>query len=366
MDKDLHSIEAKGINVTLDLRVGHIRDFVVERDGRVVHLLHTAPWIGEESTQRDESIPLSLRRLSGDFFCAPFSTSDIEPGPNHGATANQRWHHAGTERADGEVTARYELSSEVMGARVEKTFTLRDDHPFLYETHTFTGGRGAVPIANHAMVQFPTTGSLSFSPKLRAVLPQTAPEPDPRLGRSILSYPAESSDIRHIPSVNGEVDLSRFPIGDRHEDIVLLVEDPKNPLGWAAALQHEKNALFLSLKDPREFPVTVLWYSNGGRFYPPWSSRHVGVMGIEEARSYLLYGHRASIEPNPLSSSGTPTALALAPDGKVSVHNVIGGIPVPADGLSVSQISAADGGLSIRLGKGEDLRVLFDAAFLGR
>ena len=61
----------------------------------------------------------------------------------------------------------------------------------------------------------------------------------------------------------------------------------------------------------------MLWFSNGGRDYPPWNGRHVGVLGIEEGRSYAAYGHAASAADNPLTrpasrprSSSTPRALS--------------------------------------------------------
>ena len=183
MTSDFSTVEAQGIKVTLDLRVGHIRALVIETDGRTLEPLHTAPWVDDPAITADESIPPNLRYLSGDFFCAPFGASDVEPAPPHGWTANSRWQPLGTTTGSDGVTARYRLEKKVMGATVEKTFTLRDGHPFLYETHTFIGGAGALPVANHAIVRFPTVGRLSFSAKAFAETPATAPEPDPLRGR---------------------------------------------------------------------------------------------------------------------------------------------------------------------------------------
>ena len=89
--------------------------------------------------------------------------------------------------------------------------------------------------------------------------------------------------------------------------------------------------------------MTFLWFSNGGRDYAPWNGRHVGVLGIEEGRSNTSPGHSVSIAPNPLSEAGTPTALALRPDGEVSVHNVIGAVPLPASGSPVAAVERQDG-----------------------
>ena len=123
----------------------------------------------------------------------------------------------------------------------------------------------------------------------------------------------------------------------------MMVEDPANRLGWLAASRPASRDAMLSLKDPREYPVTFLWFSNGGRDYPPWNGRHVGVLGIEEGCSNTSPGHSVSIAPNPLSDAGTPTALTLRPDGQVSVHNVIGAVPLPPSGSPIMAVEGQDG-----------------------
>jgi len=360
---DFHSIEARGIAVTLDLRAGHVRRLTITRGGRTITPLHSAPWVDDPVIINDESIPANLRYLSGDFFCAPFGASDVDPAPPHGWTANSHWSHFDTTPFPGGVTARYRLDKPVMGAAVEKHFTLRDGHPFLYETHVFTGGKGALPVANHAMTRFPGGGQLSFSRKAHVETPPTAPEPDPALGRSRLAYPARSATAVLPLAAGGSVDISRYPFADRHEDLVLLVEDQANPLGWIAAQRPDSRDMFVSLKRPTEYPVTVLWFSNGGRDYAPWNSRHIGVLGMEEGRTSLL-GHRGSIEPNSLSDAGTPTALTLRPAGSVALHNVVGGLPFDPAAGAVANIAVGGEGLVIDFAHGPSLNVPFDTAFL--
>ena len=94
MNERFHSIEAAGIRLTMDLEVGHIRRLEIERDGRIIKPLHSAPWIDEADIAGDEDIAAGLRFLSGDFFCAPFTASDIEEAPGHGWPANSRWNVA--------------------------------------------------------------------------------------------------------------------------------------------------------------------------------------------------------------------------------------------------------------------------------
>jgi len=364
---DFHTIEAKGIRVTLDLRAGHVRELVIERDGRTITPLHTAPWVDDHAIIDNETIPANLRFLSGDFFCAPFGTSDVDPAPQHGWTGNSRWQHVETTALPDGVSARYRLERKVLGATVEKTFTLRNGHPFLYETHAFIGGSGAIPVANHAMTRFPAGGRLSFSKKSRAETPDGAPEPDPKLGRSRLAYPARSNDPRHLPMADGSIaDITRYPLAERHEEFVTLVEDKANRFGWLAALRPDSRDMFLTLKNPADYPVTFLWFSNGGRDYAPWNSRHIGVLGMEEGRAYMGHGHKASIAPNPLSESGARTALVLVPDGRAEVRNAIGGLPVANGGDPAAEIVPGSGLLSIRLESGGSIDVPFDTGFLSR
>jgi hypothetical protein len=366
MAEPFHVLEAKGVRVVVDLRVGHVRAFSLEHGGRTLTPLHTAPWVDDPSVTQDQSLPGNLRFLSGDFFCAPFATSDVEPAPLHGWPANSPWRLLETLRHVDGVTGRYELERNVMGARLVKEFTLRDRHPFLYQRHVFIDGTGAVPVANHAMTRFAAGGTLSFSPKAYAATPDRAQETDPARGRSRLAYPARFTDLTRAPTVDGTTaDLTRYPFADRHEDFVMLVEAPGGSLGWAAAARPDRGDLFLSLKHPGTYPVTFLWFSNGGRDYAPWNGRHVGVLGVEEGRSLPATGHRASIEPNDMTRAGIPTALALVPRGEAEVRNVIGGLAIPQGWARVADIVTGPGRVEVVAPDGARLSAPFDDGFLG-
>ena len=128
-------------------------------------------------------------------------------------------------------------------------------------------------------------------------------------------------------------------------------------------MRSDAGDIMLSLKNPADFPVTFLWFSNGGRFYPPWNGRHLGVLGIEEGRAYSSAGHAASIAPNPLSEAGIPTSLGLAADTTVSVRHVIGGLPLPAGWSRVVTIGAERDRLVVS-GDGGKFEVPFDTGFL--
>jgi hypothetical protein len=165
MAERFHTIAAGGVTLTLDLLVGHIRALEFEAGGKILRPLHTAPWVDDPAVAADPEIPPNLKYLSGDFFCAPFSRSDVVPGmPSHGWPGNSPWTLVEEARASGAVTARFQLDVPVMGARLTKELTLRDGHPFVYQKHVFTGGSGAISAASHAMTRFANGGTLSFSP----------------------------------------------------------------------------------------------------------------------------------------------------------------------------------------------------------
>ena len=226
MDRNTqYRIEASGITVDVDLGVGHLALFEVERDGRRSAPFHRAPWADDaEPPAGTEGAP-HLARISGDFFCAPFSTSDVEAAPSHGWPANAAWTLVDSRPANGGgMTATFVLENPSMGARVLKELTLRDGHPFLYQRHIFEGGAGALPVANHAMVRLPTGGRISYSPKRSAETPK-------RHWKAILNAGDRSSPIpparltSHFPRADGgTVDLTSYPIDQGHEDFAMLVE----------------------------------------------------------------------------------------------------------------------------------------------
>ena len=225
-----------------------------------------------------------------------------------------------------------------MGARVLKELTLRDDHPFLYQRHIFEGGAGALPVANHAMVSLPQGGLLSFSPKRWAETPTIALESNRRAAAACCAIPRGPRTPKIPRADGGTVDLTTYPIDDGHEDFAVLVEVPDTAFAWSAVVRPSEGDLALMLKNPTLLPLTMLWFSNGGRFYAPWNGRHKNVLGVEDGCTWSLYGHAASIAPNEMNAIGIPTSISLDPQGRVDVRHVIGAVPTPPgwDGSATS------------------------------
>ena len=368
----IHSIDLDPITLKLDASVGHIAELKIREGARLLSPLHRAAWVDDPQAEFPEATAPNVKRLSGDFFCAPFGRNDIEDAPSHGWPANSGWDHVETIRQDDRVTIAFRLMSTVMGATVEKRIMLIAGHPFIYQEHSFVGGAGPISAAHHVMVHMQDGGDLAFSPKQRAVTPTTALETDPARGRSILAYPAHSSDLSAFPLAGGGyADLTRYPPGENHEDFLTLVENADRSgetavaksLGWSAVSRRAEQDHVIVLKCPQTLPVTMLWMSNGGRNYAPWSGRHTGVLGIEDARASPL-GHADSCGENQFTKSGVPTAFELRVDGKITIRQVIGACAARAGDGKLVNVSVEDDCLVLHFEGGATHSLKYDRDFL--
>jgi len=341
--------EATGIALRFDPSIGQLLDLRVDDGGNPIAPLHKAPWVGAEAMPSDAAPHLAT--LGGDFFCAPFAGSEAG-SPLHGWPANSPWRVV----AEAPGLVRAVLLRPVQGATVVKEVVLRAGHPFVYQRHVFLGGEGRVPVANHANVSVPNGGLIRTSKKSHWETPGDPQESDPARGRSGLRYPARAEDPAHFPGVEGPVDLTRYPFGPRHEDFVLGIEARGNQLGWTGVTRAGGD-LFLSLRDPAALPMTMLWHSNGGRDYAPWSGRHSGCLGVEEGAAATMLG---------LSSEADlagPGALELLPGGTAEVRHVWGAIAWPAD-EGLATVAPAEGRLTLTGESGTTREVPFWTAFL--
>lgn len=344
-------VTASGIRFEFDENSGKLDSFTVEDEGHQIAPLHHAPWIGTAEKMPPDAAPL-MATLGGDFFCAPFALSE-GASPLHGWPANEPWsvvtHEHGILKAS--------LKSRVFGASLIKELSVIDDHPFVYQRHLFIGGHGRVPVANHANVSLPHGGLIRTSPKLMWETPNDPQESDPARGRSGLCYPAQSDDPHQFPGVAGPVDLTRYPWNPKHEDFVVGIEASGHTLGWTAVTRPQEGDLFLSLRNPGQLPMTMLWHSNGGRDYAPWSARHFGCLGVEEGAAAHMLG---TSNESDLTGPGT---ITLEENSTADVRHVIGAINWPI-GQPVADICLNGDILEIKGERGAVRHLPFQSDFL--
>lgn len=326
---------------------------------RLVRPMHTAPWAGEAL----DDVPPMLRVLRGDFFAAPFGDSDLladEDRP-HGRSANGTWHQA--SRDDGRLELA--LDGQIMGAAVRKVIELRHGEPVVYQRHVLEGGSGRLPLGHHAMLRAHDELRLSFAPWSFAGTPPQPIERPPE-GRSALRYPQRFSDLScALLADGGEIDLTRYPTLDSHEDLWMLVSQPGQQVAWTAATSASGGWVWFSLKDRRTLPQTVVWLSNGGRDYPPFSGRHRKVIGLEEVCAYFHLGHRASVAHNELSREGIPTSIRLEPDRPTVVPYIFGLASIPPGFGPVANLHLEPDRVVLEGKEGATRQVPCDVTFLG-
>lgn len=333
---------AEGISFGFDASTGLLDGFTVQDGTRTIAPLHRAPWVGTGEAMPPGAAP-HIATLGGDFFCAPFAMSE-EGSPMHGWSANAPW----TVVAHAGGILRAVLSRPLRGATLVKELAVEDGHPFVYQRHVFIGGTGRMPVANHANLSLKNGGLIRTSPKLRWETTAKPQESDPARGRSALRYPAQSTDPRAFPGLEGPCDLTRYPWNPRHEDFVMGLEAPGHWLGWTAVTRPAEGDLYLSLRNAHALPLTMLWHSNGGRDYAPWSGRHIGCLGVEEGAT----AHMLSLSTE--ADLSGPGALNLG--GVTEVRHVIGAVAWPS-GEAVAEILAGEGFIDIRGEAGASRRV---------
>jgi hypothetical protein len=350
---------------------GHLGPITFDSKSRKLQPYSVAPWAEE---QTDPALPPILKVLRGDFFCLPFGGNATPFGgerhPVHGETANARWRFRSLETKAGGSCLHLSLKTKIRPGQVDKRIWVVDGQNTVYSQHVVTGMSGPMNLGHHAMLKFPDSPGSGFVSTSRFVYGQVFPQafelPENR-GYSWLEPGAEFKSLRKVPTQKGgTADLTRFPARRGFEDLIMLVSDAKAPFAWTAVTFPGERYVWFALKDPRVLRETVFWLSNGGRHYPPWNSRHINVMGLEEVTSYFHLGLAESAHKNLISRKGFPTRLVLNPRKPLVVLYIMGVAGIPAGFDRVVSIQADRGSRTILLksASGKQARAVVDIDFL--
>jgi len=184
-------------------------------------------------------------------------------------------------------------------------------------------------------------------------------------GYSALRPGARFESLTAVPTADGSLaDLTRFPSREGFEDLVQIASDRKTRLGWSAVTFPEEGYAYYQLKDTSALPSTVLWFSNGGRHYAPWSGRHKNVVGIGETCSYFHLGLRGSVAPNPLQAEGVDTYKDCRPSEPLEVVTVCGVVPIGSGFGHVATIVKTSSGITLVGENGDRIERVFEPGFL--
>jgi hypothetical protein len=339
-------------------------DRVKFRIGRqTIEPFSTAPWCDKPEAKK--LIPL-LRELRGDFFCMPFGDGPAwrgESHPPHGEPANGKWKVLPLKHDRLVAT----LQTRIRPGKITKIIETRADETNIYQTHVLEGFRGGMCLGHHAMLDFTRNGPGRISTsrlRLAQVLP--APFENPALGGySSLKQGAWFRRLDSVPMADGgRTDLTTYPAREGFEDLVMLHHKDADDFAWTAVVFPQKRFVWFSLKNPAYLASTVLWHSNGGRHYAPWSGRHRGVLGVEDVTAYFHLGLAASMADNPWKEKGIPTSIALRQGKNTSIPYIMGVAPTPNSFDSVRSIQRVSGGIRIESSTGTHIHHAVDTSFI--
>lgn len=345
--------------------------YVTERGGQMAPVIFhlpegdvspysLAPWLPSEFPE----IPPLLSILRGDFLCLPFG-SQVN-GPPHGETANFNW----TKLSSDSRALRTRMEAFDTGATVVKTIGTREGHHAIYFDYEISKLDGEFSYGNHPIIDFSGlpegTGRVTTSAfHWASVFP--GPFSDPAAGESqALAEGTEFTDLREVQLTDGgTTDLTRYPNRAGNEDLVMMAHfpvTPEQPFAWSAAVLG--NYVWFSLKNPADFPGTILWISNAGRTAPPWNGRHVGRMGIEDVCSHFSDGVDKS-RLNLLDKQGVATTRDFRKDEVVTLRNIHAVAAIPAGFGEVHRIvPAGDNAVRVTGDGGIDVIVAVDWSFV--
>jgi len=363
-------LASSDVEVSVTELGGHVAPITFDREGGRFAPMAVAPWAQELAD--DIAMPACMQSLRGDFFCMPFGGNaapfDGEQHPAHGETANGRWTFENLDRSGDRTTLHLSMRTKVRKGRVDKRISLVDGHNAVYSRHAISGMSGPMSLGHHAMLKCPAesgSGLISTSPfRLGQVYPEPVERPENR-GYSCLLPGAQFHSLAEVRTVfGGNADLSRYPARRGYEDVVMLVSEPDLPFAWSAVSFPSQGYVWFALKNPQVLRQTLLWFSNGGRHYAPWSGRHVDTVGVEEITSYFFLGLAESVRPNAISAAGYPTSLTLDPDKTLDVNYIMAAARIPETFGHVADIAATPDGVVLHSNTDQSVHAKVDLAFL--
>ena len=344
------------VSVFITVQAGHLTASFHTGANETVNPFFIPPWWCEAQDQNLDEI---INVLRGDFFCFPFGANEESyEGKKyavHGKTANANWDFVSFKEQKRTKELILSMDLDYEEGRVDKTITLCENEPIIYNRHTINGFTGKIPIGHHPTLQLPNregAGIIDISEPLAGF---TTPEPieDPKMGGySQLQPNYEISDRSKVLCMNGQsIDLTRYPGPKGFDDIVIFINDSSRDFVYTALSLPEEGYLYFNLKNPKVLSSTLFWMPNGGRHYAPWNGRMTAGLGMEEISGFYHYGITPSIEKNFFQEKGYKTYVEI--DGKpFEVKLIMGVVPIEKSFQGVEDIVKKDAATITIIGRG--------------
>jgi len=302
-------------------------------ENHIVQPFAVAPWGDAPVPNGDPELPGVLRRLRGEWPCAPFGApgntarrldlppdwqAGHEPCPAlgedfHGFGANQHWTITAQESG---ILASIDYPESHAIQRVERTVWADAAKPTLHcELTVHPRANCRLPVGLHPVFRVPLDAHgkpdalrLTFSEtELRAWSFPVDVEP----GRSVLRPDQRNKalvDIRN--SVGAAMDVLTLPFKQTGEDLLLLTGFTRKESCVQISNQAEGYAVTLEWCS-QDLPSCLLWISHFGRDQSPWSSRFCAI-GVEPVAAPFDLGPTHAAEAlSPLAQAGVTTAVEL-------------------------------------------------------
>ena len=349
------------LELYLTQRGGHLAPVIFHLPAGDVSPYALAPWEPAEFPE----IPPLLSVLRGDFFCLPFTGQAV--GPPHGETANSQW----TQEESDARSLHLKIQTTDTGATVEKLITTRARQHAIYVEHRISNLEGDFSFGTHPILDFSkvpegagriTTSAFHWASTFPGAFANPADGETQALAEG-----AVFTDLSVVALANGgTTDLTRYPARAGHDDLVMMANSPATPaqpFAWSAAVFEDY--VWICLKDPADFPATLLWTSNGGREAEPWGGKHLGRAGIEDVCSHFCDGVDVSRQ-DLLAGQGIPTTRHFGKDEIVSLKTISAVATVPKGFGAMRQIVPAGKNGVILTGDSGTVQINLDWQFLAK
>ena len=342
---------------------GHLGPVTFDLGTRRVQPFFVAPWAEETLPSGIDDV---LRILRGDFFCMPFSDrfmpDDGFTYPPHGESATRPWRLEGVGRDGTGTQLRASMDWSIRAGKVSKTVTLIDGHCAVYTRHVVEGVEGRFSYGVHPTLKLPDEEECAFISLSPFEVGEVCPFPfelAEAKGYQSLRTGALFAGLSRVSRMDGSfADLSRYPARKGYEDFVMMKARDRLPFGWAAVSVPSQGFVWISLKDPRVLPLSLMWMSNGGRYYAPWNGRCTGVLGMEEAALDLPLG------PAEGAMQSLSECPALQADKKLVVNTIMAVAAIPDGFERVADVRESSSGVDVLFQNGKTVHVPLNLRFL--